>query len=148
MEDAAFLAALERRWKRPLKLRFSERGMQDAAPVSLFGLKTVEMLAAEIGTAIGHRRFRANFYAEWKEGGAQFEDSLVGKTIQIGPELRVLIKERDPRCVMINLDPETGEQDPAVLKTVAQKHGACIGVYGVTVHEGVASVGDAIRVAP
>ena len=50
----------------------------------------------------------------------------------------------DERCVVINVDPETGERDPEVLRTLARERSACIGIYGSTVEPGRVAVGDPV----
>src|SRR2546430_10250515 len=44
------------------------------------------------------------------------ENELVGRSIKIGPKVVISILERDSRCVVITLDPDTAEQSPAILK--------------------------------
>ena len=51
---------------------------------------------------------------------------------------------RDPRCVVVNVDPETTQRDPAVLRAIARQRDACLGVYGATVQPGRITVGDAV----
>ena len=58
----------------------------------------------------------------------------------------VMVLERDARCVMITLDPETGEKAPAILKIVAQAHEGMAGVYGAVMIEGVLHKGDSVEV--
>ena len=91
-----------------MSLRYSDRSHWDCRPVSLFGNSSAEALGRELGMQMDRRRFRANFYAEWEEAGPYHEDGLVGRTLQIGERLRIAVLERDPRCKMITLDPETG----------------------------------------
>ena len=55
------------------------------------------------------------------------------------------ILERDPRCVMITLDPDTGEKTPAILKKVAQAHEGMAGVYGAVMVEGMLHKGDSVE---
>ncbi|MBI3549656.1 MAG: MOSC domain-containing protein [Elusimicrobia bacterium] len=143
-EDPAFLAALEARFKRKLELRFSEQGMQDDRPLSIFCFPTLTRLENETGVSIDYRQFRANFYIEWNREPFA-EDELVGRTLAIGQELIVLVAKKDTRCVIITLDPETAKSTPAVLKTVVQRHEGCAGVYAVTVQEGVAASGDEVK---
>ena len=50
----------------------------------------------------------------------------------------------DERCVVINVDPETGERDPAILRTLAAERSTCIGIYGSTVQPGRVAVGDSV----
>lgn len=61
-----------------------------------------------------------------------------------GPALTVTA--RDVRCMMINLDPETGEQDARVMKTVVRLNTNNAGVYGTVVHTGTIHVGDPVRI--
>jgi uncharacterized protein YcbX len=94
---------------------------------------------------IDKRRFRANFYVEWdNQDDPFFEFSLVGKTLKIGDRLEVAIVERDPRCKMITLDPDTAEETPKLLQYVARKHGGDAGVFAAVLRDGRVNQGDAI----
>lgn len=125
-------------------LRFSEKGMQDSRPLSLFSLDTLENLAAEAQVPIDHRQFRANFYVRWTGKKPYFEDELVGRRVKIGATVEAMVVKKDPRCVIINLDPETAKPRMEVLKTVARKHAGCVGVYLATLVQGVVKKGDEI----
>ena len=63
-------------------------------------------------------------------------------------ELRpaVSVTVRDVRCLMINLDPDTGTQDARVLKTVVRLNKNNAGVYGTVVQTGTIRVGDPVRI--
>ena len=54
------------------------------------------------------------------------------------------VDQRDERCVMVNVDPQTSERDPGVLRAIAQQREACLGVYGSTVAPGPVRVGDRV----
>jgi uncharacterized protein YcbX len=56
-----------------------------------------------------------------------------------------MVLERDPRCKMISLDPETGDHNPAILKQVAKSHEANAGVYCAVLVEGMIKKGDEIE---
>jgi uncharacterized protein YcbX len=56
-----------------------------------------------------------------------------------------MVLERDPRCKMISLDPDTGEHNPAVLRKVAKAHANFAGVYCAVLVEGVLTKGDSIH---
>jgi len=58
------------------------------------------------------------------------------------PAARVTM--RDARCAMLNLDPETAEQDARVLKTVVRLNQDNAGVYGTVVRTGKISVGEQV----
>ncbi len=95
---------------------------------------------------IDKRRFRANFYVEWdNQDDAFFEQTLVGKTLKIGDHLELMIVERDPRCMMITFDPDTGESNPEVLKRVVKGHDGKAGIYGAVLVEGTVRPGDEIK---
>ena len=147
LEDSRFTRHLESRFGRALHLRFSERSMQDACPVSVIGLRTVDALTEEAGLALDHRRFRANFYVEWESAEPFYEDRLVGRTLEIGEEVAVVVVKKDSRCKIITLDPETAAPAPQVLETVARHHGGCTGVYASVLRGGIVRAGDAVRAA-
>lgn len=135
---------LERHAGKPLMLRYSERSLADCRPLSLFGNATARAIGEAMGRPVDRRRFRANLYAEWDNGQAFGEDGLIGRTLQLGDRLRIAILERDPRCKMITLDPDTGEMDAGILRHVAQAHDAKVGVYAAVLVEGVVRKGDPI----
>lgn len=127
-----------------LALVRSDRAMTDCRPVSLIGLQTVRQIEEEVGVAVDKRRFRANVYLDLAAGGFG-EDRLVGRKLRIGQSAVVAVLERDPRCKMISLDPDTGAHDPEVLRRVAQTHEAYAGVYCAVLVEGVVAKGDPVE---
>jgi uncharacterized protein YcbX len=131
--------------KHQLTLMRSERAMTDCRPVSIFSLQSAEQLEEETGTPIDKRRFRANVYVDLTSAQGFGENEFVGRSVRIGPKAVVTILERDPRCVMITLDPDTGEKTPAILKKVAQAHEGMAGVYGAVIVEGILHKGDSIE---
>ncbi len=128
-----------------VRLSVSERGHYDCRPVSLFGNASARGLADELGVPVDRRRFRANFYVDWDDARPYREDDLVGRTLQIGERLQVAVLERDPRCKMITLDPDTGEQQPGLLRHVFKAHGGTAGTYAAVLAEGVVAPGDPVR---
>ncbi len=132
--------------KHQLTLMRSERALTDCRPVSIFSLQSARQLGEEIGTPIDKRRFRANVYVDLTSAEGFAENDFVGRSLRIGPKVLVTILERDPRCVMITLDPDTGEKTPAILKKVAQAHEGMAGVYGAVMVEGMLHKGDSVEV--
>jgi uncharacterized protein YcbX len=145
LEDPAFLEELQRRAGKRFALRYSEKSMHDSRPISIFGQQTLAALAAEAGRPLDPRRFRANFYVRWHDETPFYEDSLVGRTLRVGAEVEILVVKKDPRCVIITLDPDTAAPHPEVLRTVARKHAGCAGVYAVVVKEGRVARGDPVQ---
>ena len=131
--------------KHQLTLMRSERAMTDCRPVSIFSLQSARQLAEETGTSLDKRRFRANVYVDLTSAQGFGENEFVGRSLRIGSKAVVTILERDPRCVMITLDPDTGEKTPAILKKVAQAHEGMAGVYGAVIVEGMLHKGDSIE---
>ena len=128
-----------------LTLLRSERAMTDCRPLSLFGVETARQLGNEIGAAVDLRRFRANIYGDFESAPGFIEDTFVGRTLRIGSKAVISILERDPRCKMITLDPDTAEPNPDVLRTVARAHEGKAGVYGAVLVEGTMRRGDPIE---
>jgi uncharacterized protein YcbX len=57
----------------------------------------------------------------------------------------ITILERDPRCKMISLDPDTGEHDPEILRSIARAHEGFAGVYCAVLVEGMLTKGDLVE---
>jgi uncharacterized protein YcbX len=148
IDDPALIDALRDgiEQKHQLTLMRSERALTDCRPVSIFSLQSARQLAKEIGTPIDKRRFRANLYVDLASAKGFAENEFVGRSVQIGSKVVVRILERDPRCMMITLDPDTGEKTPAILKKVAQAHDGMAGVYGAVLVEGTLRKGDPVEV--
>lgn len=147
IDDPALIELLREglRGENRLTLVRSDRALTDCRPLSLISLQTVRQLGEELGGPVDKRRFRSNIYFELASGGGFAEDELVGRKLRLGPKAVVAVLERDPRCKMISLDPDTGEHDPEVLRKVAQAHEAFAGVYCAVLVEGILSVGDSVE---
>ena len=128
-----------------LTLVRSDRAMTDCRPVSLLSVQSARQLGEEIGTTVDQRRFRANIYLDLAGAGGFAENGFVGRSVRIGSKVVVSILERDPRCVMITLDPDTGESKPEFLRQVAQAHNGMAGVYAAVLVEGIVRKGDAVE---
>lgn len=142
--DSSFTPYFEKRFGRELELRFSERAMQDACPVSMLGLATVQSLSEEAGFPLEHTRFRANFYIDWENQKPYQEDLLTGASLRIGEKFIFTVVQNNMRCAIITLDPTTAQATPAVGKLVARNHGNCFGVYGSVLREGIVRQGDPV----
>ena len=129
----------------PLFLLRSARGIFDCQHISLFSLASIRGLATEAGCPIDPRQFRANVYLEPVSGRPFDEETWTSSLLQIGDDVLSGVTQRDPRCMMVNLDPDSGEQNPRVLKTIAQGHQGQAGLYVNVIRPGVIRVGDPIR---
>jgi uncharacterized protein YcbX len=147
LESSSLIEDMRARFGNELavSLMYSERALTDCRPISIFSVQTVAGRAEEIGDEIDKRQFRANFYAQFK-GGAFSEKSLVGARVKIGDKAEFMLIEKDPRCKMITLNPDTAKANPKVLRQVTTKHEGFAGLYSVVLVEGVVRPGDAISV--
>ena len=58
----------------------------------------------------------------------------------------IAVLDRDPRCKMISIDPETAEENKRVFGHVADAHDGCAGIYCAVLTEGMVRAGDSIVV--
>jgi uncharacterized protein len=114
----------------------------------VISLATIEGISGEAGVDLDRRRFRANIVLETRDHGPFLEDGWIGGILVFGnsePRPAVRVTVRDVRCMMINLDPDTGTQDARVLKTVVRLNKNNAGVYGTVVQTGTIRVGEAVN---
>ena len=128
-------------------LHRSDRAMTDCRPVSLFSVQTARRLGEEVGAAVDKRRFRANVYLDLGTADGFGEDAFVGRTLRIGAKAVLAVTDRDPRCKMVTLDPDTAERNPEVLRAINTAHANKAGVYGAVLVEGMVQPDDAIVLA-
>ncbi len=147
IDDPGLIARLREgiRERHELTLLRSDRAMTDCRPVSLFSIQTVQELSRELETNLDKRRFRASIYVDLASGKGFAEDEFVGHTLQIGDKAVIAVTDRDPRCKMITLDPDTAEANPEVLRHLAHIHDGKAGVYGAVLVQGTIHPGDPIR---
>jgi MOSC domain-containing protein len=131
--------------KHQLTLLRSDRAMTDCRPLSILAVQTARKLGQETGVDVDKRRFRANVYVDLTSSEGFAEDQFVGRSLRIGPKVTVAVLQRDARCMMIVLDPDTAEKTPAILKQVAQAHEGMAGVYGAVLVEGTFRKGDPVE---
>jgi len=132
------------RQEHTLTLLRSDRALTDCRPLSLFSLQTARQLGAETGITLDKRRFRANVYLDLGSAPGFAEDGFVGQKLRLGANVVVAVLERDPRCKMITLDPDTAEPSPDLLRKVARDHEGMAGIYAAVLVEGTVRPGDAI----
>jgi uncharacterized protein len=126
-----------------VRLIKQDRGIFDTFPLSLITTQTITRLAETVGSQLDVRRFRPNFLVDATEDVNFPEDAWVGCVLRIGG-MRMRVDKRDGRCVVITIDPETQERNPAILRTVANDRQGCLGVYGTTVEPGRVFLNDAV----
>jgi uncharacterized protein YcbX len=119
----------------------------EIGPVHLLASGSVEHLRRlQGGTArIDRRRFRTNIYIETPAAGDRFvEDDWIGGTLHVGGEVTLTDLEPTVWCVTSTLAQEELPRDLSVLRTIAQRHRGCLGVYANVPSKGAVRVGDPI----
>jgi uncharacterized protein YcbX len=127
-----------------LSLLRSERALTDCRPVSLISTATLAQLGDEVGAALDKRRFRENIYVDLPSPDAFAENDWVGRRFRIGDKVVIAVMNRDTRCKMITLDPETAQPNPEIMRRLKKDHEGTAGVYAVVLVEGVIRHGDGI----
>jgi uncharacterized protein YcbX len=148
LRSAELQREIAERFGSGVELMKLKHGIFDDAPVSVISLATIAGIGREAGAELDRRRFRANIVMETVDLTPFLEDGWVGGTLLFGeadPKPAVRVTLRDLRCVMLNLDPDTGKQDPRVMKSVVRLNGNNAGVYGTVVQTGTISVGQQVR---
>jgi uncharacterized protein YcbX len=128
-----------------MRLLRSERALTDCRPVSLISVQSIDQLSVEYGSHLDPRRFRPNIYADLDEPGGYAEANWIGRHIMIGDKVVLHVLQKDMRCKLITLDPDTGECTPSILRPVAQNHANAAGVYAAVLVEGIVRTGDPIN---
>lgn len=124
-----------------------KHGIFDEASISVISLATLAGIGREAGVDLDRRRFRANIVLETGTPEPFLEDGWVGGTLVFGdkePRPAVSVTARDVRCMMVNLDPDTGAQDARVLKAVVRLNQNNAGAYGTVVQTGTIFVGQPV----
>lgn len=128
------------------------QGVFDDASVSVINASTISGIGREAGEPeLDRRRFRANIVLDNGPADTFLEDEWIGGTLVFGEGEQcaaVSVTMRDLRCVMLNIDPDTGGQDPHIMKSVVRLNGNNAGVYGTVVQTGNIFVGQQVTLIP
>jgi uncharacterized protein len=112
-------------------------------------------LAAEISRLAGLnpdvRRFRPNIVARLLRPIPFQEDEWLGGVLSFGEgndAPAIIVTQRDVRCAMVNLDPDTATPAPEVLKAVVRANQNHAGIYATVTRTGRVAVGQTIYLRP
>ncbi len=147
LESAELQNSVAEKLGSAVELMKLKHGIFDEASVSVINLATIAAIGVEAGQDLDTRRFRPNIVIEAEATEPFQEDRWIGGRLvfgnhQDGPILNLTL--RDLRCVMINLDPDTGKQDPRVMKAAVCLNDNNAGAYGTVVRTGQISVGQSV----
>lgn len=124
------------------------RGTYDSMSLSLISVATIQALSEQVGCALEVQRFRPNIVVETFDQRPYGEERWLGQLLVCGEHqhaAHIRANRKDPRCMVVNLDPHTAQQNPAVLMAIVQTRKNLLGLYGSTERPGVIRVGDIIR---
>jgi uncharacterized protein YcbX len=117
--------------------------------MSLLSEASLHELAARSGEAevADPRRFRNTLVVDGI--ASHEEDEWIGHDVRAG-EVVLRIAERDPRCSMTTLNPQSGERDMDTLRMIVdyrtlQDGTICFGVYADVAQPGTVAVGDTVE---
>jgi uncharacterized protein YcbX len=117
-------------------------GAYDAWPVLLVGTGSLQALGDALGAPVDARRVRPNVVCELPEPFA--EDDWIGRVVVVGDAI-VRVLERCAGCTALGIDPDSGEDDPALPDIVRHQRDGCLGVYCEVLTPGRVSVGSGVN---
>lgn len=153
-DDPAVHAALSAHVGRPVSLAREQTVSHfDEGPLHLVTTATLARLERARGEAVDPRRLRPNLVVSTgaddhgtagREDG-WVEDGWVGRRVRVGERLVLRIRDRMPRCVMVNL-PQIGlGADRHLLAQITQANDGALGVVADVEQPGPVSLGDPLR---
>jgi uncharacterized protein YcbX len=126
-------------------------GIFDEACISVIATGTVSEIARLAGVSSDVRRFRPNIVVRLLSPAPFQEDAWLGGVLSFGGEddgPAVIVTQRDLRCSMLNLDPDTARPAPEILKAVVRVNQNHAGVYGAVTRTGILAVGQSVFLEP
>ena len=145
--SAELQANVAEKFGSPVELMKLKHGIFDDASLSVIDSATISAIGREAGQQLDTRRFRANVVIAAETAEPFREDQWVGGRLLFGDKETgaiVNVALRDLRCVMINLDPDTAQQDPRVMKAAVRLNDNNAGVYCTVARTGHISVGQSV----
>ncbi len=144
----ALAADIERRSGQRVQMTHLRHGIFDDATVSVIATDTIREISRLAGVAMDVRRFRPNVVVRCTNGEPFVEDAWPGGELAFGDDEdapRVAVTMRDLRCVMINIDPDTGRASPEMMKAAVRANQNYAGIYGTVTRTGRLAVGQVVR---
>jgi uncharacterized protein YcbX len=136
-----------RRYGAPVQMMHLKHGMFDEAPISVIAVDTVKEIGRLAGRSPDVRRFRPNIVVRLLRSLPFEEDGWLGGVLSFGEgddAPAVTVTMRDVRCSMVNLDPDSANPAPEVLKAVVRANQNNAGIYGAVTRVGRLAVGQTI----
>ena len=130
----------------PVQMMQMRQGIFDDASISVIAVDTVREIARLAGQSSDVRRFRPNVLIRSLRSVPFQEDEWLGGVLSFGeaegPAIAVTMCDR--RCSMVNLDPDSADSAPEVLKAVVRANKNNAGIYGAVTRIGRLTVGQRV----
>jgi len=144
-------ADVGRRVGSPVEMTHLNRGIFDEASISIITSATVGEVGRLAGQRSDVRRFRPNVLIATLRSLPFEEDDWVGGVLWFGDAQEaaaVGVTNRDERCAMVNLDPDSARPAAEVLKAIVRARNNRAGVYGTVTRRGRIEVGQSVFFEP
>ena len=135
----------------PVEMLYLNRGIFDEASMSVITSTTVGEIGRLAAQRPDARRFRPNILIASSRSVPFEEDEWVSGVLSFGETneaAAIFITNRDERCSMVNVDPETARPAAEVLKAIVRVRDNKAGVYGAVTRQGRLAVGQPIFFEP
>ena len=140
-----------RRHGSPVQMMHLNRGIFDEASISVITSATVSEIGRLAAQRPDVRRFRPNIVIASLRSVPFEEDDWVGGVLSFGEGIEaaaISVTNRDERCSMVNLDPDSARPAAEVLKAIVRVKDNKAGVYGTVTRCGRLAVGQPILFEP
>jgi len=136
-----------RRYGAPVQMMQLNHGIFDEASISVIASDTVREIGRLVGRSDDVRRFRPNVVVRLLQPVPFQEDEWLGGVLSFGKgddAPAIAVTERDVRCSMVNLDPDSAGSAPEVLKAIVRANQNTAGIYGAVTRIGRLAVGQTV----
>ena len=112
--------------------------------ISFLNNKSIEDFEKKTNQTIEPQRFRGNIHVDGME--AWEERNLIGKIIKIN-DISFKVEKNIPRCVAINLKPNTDDDSLNLLQSLKKNYNHFnMGIYLTALDDGQLNIGDNVSV--
>ncbi|MEO8431488.1 MAG: MOSC N-terminal beta barrel domain-containing protein [Acidobacteriota bacterium] len=148
-EDLA--AEVGRRHGAPVEMMPMKHGTFDEAAISVIATATMSEIGRLAGRSLDMRRFRPNVVLRLLRPTPFQEDEWVGGVLSFGEgedAPAVAVTMRDPRCSILNVDPDSAIRAPEVIKAVVRANQNNAGIYATVTRIGRLVIGQPVFLRP
>jgi uncharacterized protein len=140
-------AEVGRQYGASVQMMHLRTGIFDEANISVIASDTVREIGRLAGRKLDVRQFRPNVVVRSLRSVPFQEDEWLGGLLSFGEAddaPAITVTNRDIRCSMVNLDPDSAGSAPEVLKAIVRANQNNAGVYGAVTRLGQLAVGQPV----